>query len=185
MYWFVTLITSIPKLHGWIIDRQATKHGKTMCYLLPSRFAETCYRFFIICFSTVIYLLSWWPYGDNKMHSNIRIGIFCCKFFGFHSDAYEVSACLGYNTVSMSDLCPKYLRQCSGLNEFGIPKKLLRLINMCLTEMYSKVWVGKNLSEMFPIRNGLKQGDALSPLISTLLWNMPLSGFRQTRMAWI
>jgi hypothetical protein len=25
--------------------------------------------------------------------------------------------------------------------------------------------VGKNLSEMFPIRNGLKQGDALSPLL--------------------
>ena len=24
--------------------------------------------------------------------------------------------------------------------------------------------MGKNLSEMFPIRNGLKQGDALSPL---------------------
>jgi hypothetical protein len=25
--------------------------------------------------------------------------------------------------------------------------------------------VGKNLSEMFPIRNGLKQGDVLSPLL--------------------
>ena len=25
--------------------------------------------------------------------------------------------------------------------------------------------MGKNLSEMFPIRNGLKQGDELSPLI--------------------
>ena len=36
---------------------------------------------------------------------------------------------------------------------------------MCLTETYSRVRVGKNLSEMFPIRNGLKQGDALSPLI--------------------
>ena len=35
---------------------------------------------------------------------------------------------------------------------------------MCLTETYSKVRVGKNLSDMFPIRNGLKQGDALSPL---------------------
>ena len=36
---------------------------------------------------------------------------------------------------------------------------------MCLTETYSRVRVGKNLSEMFPIRNGLKQGDALSPLL--------------------
>jgi len=39
------------------------------------------------------------------------------------------------------------------------------LIKMCLTETYSRVWVGKNLSNMFPIRNGLKQGDALSPLL--------------------
>ena len=30
---------------------------------------------------------------------------------------------------------------------------------MCLTETCSRVWVGKNLSDMFPIRNGLKQGD--------------------------
>ena len=49
--------------------------------------------------------------------------------------------------------------------EFGIPKKMVRLINMCLTETYSRVRVGKSLSEMFPIRNGLKQGDALSPLL--------------------
>jgi len=36
---------------------------------------------------------------------------------------------------------------------------------MCLTETYSRVRVGKNLFDMFPIRNGLKQGDALSPLL--------------------
>ena len=36
---------------------------------------------------------------------------------------------------------------------------------MCLTETYTRVRVGKNLSDMFPIRNGLKQGDALSPLL--------------------
>jgi len=50
------------------------------------------------------------------------------------------------------------------LIEFRIPKKLVRLIKMCLTETYSRVRVGKNLSHMFPIRNGLKQGDVLSPL---------------------
>ena len=42
------------------------------------------------------------------------------------------------------------------LTEFGIPKKLIRLIKMCLTETYSRVQVGKNLSDMFSIRNGLK-----------------------------
>ena len=50
------------------------------------------------------------------------------------------------------------------LIEFGIPMKQVRLIKMCLTETYSRVRVGKNLSDMFPIRNGLKQGVTLSPL---------------------
>jgi hypothetical protein len=31
--------------------------------------------------------------------------------------------------------------------------------------MYSTVRVGKNVSDMFPIRNRLKQGDALLPLL--------------------
>ena len=31
---------------------------------------------------------------------------------------------------------------------------------MSLTETYSEVRVGKNVSDRFPIRNGLKQGDA-------------------------
>ena len=36
---------------------------------------------------------------------------------------------------------------------------------MCLTETYSRVRVDKNMSEVFPIRNGLKQGDVLSSLL--------------------
>ena len=36
---------------------------------------------------------------------------------------------------------------------------------MSLTETYSRVRVGKNVSDRFPIRNGLKQGDALTPII--------------------
>jgi hypothetical protein len=36
---------------------------------------------------------------------------------------------------------------------------------MRLSETYSKVRVGKLLSDKFPIQNGLKQGDALSPLL--------------------
>jgi hypothetical protein len=43
--------------------------------------------------------------------------------------------------------------------------KLVRLVKVCLTETYSRVQVGKNLSHTFPIRKGLKQGDALSPLL--------------------
>ena len=48
---------------------------------------------------------------------------------------------------------------------FGIPLKLVRLIKICLTETYSRVRVGNNLSGKFPIRNGLKQGDGLSSLL--------------------
>jgi hypothetical protein len=36
---------------------------------------------------------------------------------------------------------------------------------MCLNEICTKVHVGKRLSNKFPIQNGLKQGDALSPLL--------------------
>ena len=43
--------------------------------------------------------------------------------------------------------------------------KRVKLVKLSLTETYSRVRVGKNLSDMFPIRNGLKQRDALSPLL--------------------
>jgi hypothetical protein len=49
--------------------------------------------------------------------------------------------------------------------EFRVPMKLVILIKMCLNETYSKVHIGKHLSHSFPIQNGLKQGDALSPLL--------------------
>jgi hypothetical protein len=42
---------------------------------------------------------------------------------------------------------------------------LVRLIKVCLNETYSKFRTGKHLSDGFPIQNGLKQGDALSPLL--------------------
>jgi len=48
--------------------------------------------------------------------------------------------------------------------------KLIRLIKMCLNETCSRVRVGKHLSGMIPINNGLKQGDALS----TLLFNIAI-----------
>jgi hypothetical protein len=37
---------------------------------------------------------------------------------------------------------------------------------MCLNETYSRVRLGKNLSDKFTVQNGLKQGDALPPLLS-------------------
>jgi hypothetical protein len=43
--------------------------------------------------------------------------------------------------------------------------KLVTLFKICLNETYGKVHIGKHLSDNFPIWNGLKQGDALSPLL--------------------
>jgi hypothetical protein len=45
------------------------------------------------------------------------------------------------------------------LLEFGVPKKLVRPIKMCLNETCSKVCIGKLLSDKFAIQNWLKQGD--------------------------
>jgi len=51
------------------------------------------------------------------------------------------------------------------LIEFYIPRKLVILVKMSLIETYSRVRVGKNVSDRFHNRNGLKQGDALSPML--------------------
>ena len=67
------------------------------------------------------------------------------------------------------------------LIEFGIPRTLVRLIKMSLTETYSRIWVGKNVSETLPTRNGLKHGDALSPL----LFNFALEYAIRTVQAWL
>jgi len=51
------------------------------------------------------------------------------------------------------------------LIESGIPVKLVGLIKMCLIGTCSRVRVGNHISDVFPIRNGLKEGDdALLPL---------------------
>jgi hypothetical protein len=41
--------------------------------------------------------------------------------------------------------------------------KLVRL--KCLNKTYGKVHIGKYLSDNFPFKNGLKQGEALLPLL--------------------
>ena len=69
------------------------------------------------------------------------------------------------------------------LIESGLPKKMVWLIKMCLTETYIRVRAGKNLSDMFPIRNGLKQGDALSPLLFNFALEYAIGRVQGTRMA--
>jgi hypothetical protein len=49
------------------------------------------------------------------------------------------------------------------LIDFGMPRKLVGLIQMCLNETYSTVHIQS--IDKFPTQNGLKQGDTLSPLL--------------------
>jgi hypothetical protein len=51
------------------------------------------------------------------------------------------------------------------LTESWVPMILVRLVEMCLNEIYSEVRIGKYLSDTFHIQNGPKYGDGLSPLL--------------------
>ncbi|KAJ4427552.1 hypothetical protein ANN_25200 [Periplaneta americana] len=78
----------------------------------------------------------------------------------------EDSSSSSNSSDSDSDMFGIYFQlRISDLIEFGIPKKLVRLIKMCLSETYSRARIGQFLSDAFPIHCGLKQGDALSPLL--------------------
>jgi hypothetical protein len=54
------------------------------------------------------------------------------------------------------------------LAEFCIPVNFVTLIKMRLNQTCSKVQIGKK-SDSFSIQIGLKQGDALWPLLSSLI----------------
>jgi hypothetical protein len=53
---------------------------------------------------------------------------------------------------------------------------------MCLNETYSKVRIGKHLSNSFPIQNSLKQGDALSPLLFNFALEYAIWKFQENQM---
>jgi len=64
------------------------------------------------------------------------------------------------------------------LFEFCIPVKMVMLIEMCVHEAYSRVRLGKHLSDTFPIRNGSKKEMPYRYSFSTFLCSIPLGGFR-------
>jgi retron-type reverse transcriptase len=54
---------------------------------------------------------------------------------------------------------------------------------MCLNKSYSKVRKGnKHLSDSFPIQNGLKQGNALSPLLSNFALEYDLRKVKENQV---
>jgi hypothetical protein len=42
------------------------------------------------------------------------------------------------------------------LTGFGVPMRLVRLIKMCVNKTYTKVCIGKHLSDNFSVQNGVK-----------------------------
>lgn len=55
------------------------------------------------------------------------------------------------------------------LIRLGIPKKLVNLVQVCLKDTKGRVKIGNQMSEIFNIHSGLKQGDALLPLLFNLV----------------
>jgi len=49
---------------------------------------------------------------------------------------------------------------------------------MCLNEIYGTVREGKHLCDMFPIKNGIKQGYALSTLLSNFALEYAIRRFQ-------
>jgi hypothetical protein len=70
---------------------------------------------------------------------------------------------------------------CDILIQFGILMKLVRLIKMCLNETCIRVRIEKHLSDMFPIKNSLKQGDAFSPLLFSFVLNCAIRRFQASQ----
>jgi hypothetical protein len=68
------------------------------------------------------------------------------------------------------------------LIHFGVAIKLVRLINMYCNEMYIKVHVCKCLSDNFPVHMGLKQGYALSPLLSNFVLEYAIRKVQENRV---
>jgi len=57
----------------------------------------------------------------------------------------------------------------NSLNEFNLPQKLIRLINISITESFIKVNVGRAETEPILIKSGLRQGDSISPFLFNLI----------------
>jgi hypothetical protein len=67
------------------------------------------------------------------------------------------------------------------LIEFGVPMELMRLIEMCLNETYSKVHISRHVSDNFVIQYNLKQGNVLSPMFFNFALEYAIRNVQETR----
>jgi hypothetical protein len=53
----------------------------------------------------------------------------------------------------------------SETHKLGFPKKLVELCGILYNEIYAEVKIGEHLSSKFKVNRGLRQGDAIAPLL--------------------
>jgi hypothetical protein len=56
------------------------------------------------------------------------------------------------------------------------------VIKICLNGTYYEVYIDKHLPVMFPIKNGLKQGDALTPLLFSFALEYAIRKMQESRV---
>ena len=89
----------------------------------------------------------------------------------------------GFDTVVVNTTMTQLREKSSTtFTKVGIPKKLVRLIKMCLSKNYSKVFAGQFLFDAFPICCGLNQVDALSPLFFNHALRYVIRRFQENRL---
>jgi len=102
-------------------------------------------------------------HGQN--HIRFTYHIFCIRQYLKEKSEYNEAVHQLFIDFKKADGSVRWEEMYNILIEFGIPMKSVQLTKMCLNETYSRFRVCKHLSDVFPIRNGLKQGDVLSPLL--------------------
>jgi hypothetical protein len=125
---------------------------RTKCYPTPNNFLrEIIGGFIIVDFDSAGQLLT-----DH---------IFCIR--QILEEKLEYDQAIRQLFVDFKKACDSVRREVlyNTLIEFGISMELVSIIKMCLNETCSRVRVFKHFSDIFPVNNGLKQGDALSSLL--------------------
>jgi len=69
------------------------------------------------------------------------------------------------------------------MTAFGLPKKLRNLTRICIDETQYQIKVDLTTSETFTVKTGLKQGDALFPILFNLVLEKAVSEMQKMQQA--
>jgi len=86
------------------------------------------------------------------------------KYYEYYKDLFItfVNFKQAYDSVNRQQLW-------TVLKNFGIPGNLVKMIEICKLNTYCKVRYQGELSPQFEVQSGLKQGDAISPILFNLV----------------